>query len=94
MQLKHCNYAAFSHFHGCAVNNLGLVLLSCLMERMGHKWAMRRKITSRMLPSCYFEVLSPDAEWASCARDTALAKVSAICRCTCSGVSSKPYLIH
>ena len=32
MQLKHCNYAAFSHFHGCAVNNLGLVLLSCLMD--------------------------------------------------------------
>ena len=24
IQLKHCNYAAFIHFHGCAVNNLGL----------------------------------------------------------------------
>ena len=23
IQLKHSNYAAFSHFHGCAVNNLG-----------------------------------------------------------------------
>ena len=24
IQSKHSNYAAFSHFHGCAMNNLGL----------------------------------------------------------------------
>ena len=27
IQLKHSNYAAFSFLHGCAVNNLGLMLL-------------------------------------------------------------------
>jgi len=27
IQLKHSNYVAFSHFHGCAVNNSGLALV-------------------------------------------------------------------
>lgn len=27
IQLKYSNYVAFSHFHGCAVNNIGLINL-------------------------------------------------------------------
>ena len=30
--VKSCNYVAFSHFHGCAVNNPGLILLSIEMS--------------------------------------------------------------
>ena len=28
IQLKHSNYVAFSHFHGIAVNNIGLIFIS------------------------------------------------------------------
>lgn len=32
MQLKYSNYVAFSHFHGCAVNNLGAMYFSYIFS--------------------------------------------------------------
>lgn len=32
MQLKHCNYVAFSRFHGTDVNNLGLLIVTLFLS--------------------------------------------------------------
>ena len=53
MQLKYSNYAAFSHVHGVAVNNSGLVMIiyKLLFYKRLYKEFILARVAGPMIPS-------------------------------------------
>ena len=61
IQLKYSNYVAFSHFHGCAVNNIGYIFT--FTEIIFFTTSKKRKAFEKLFASCNHLIYFMTAEY-------------------------------